>query len=365
MIKQFFSIGKDTLNRLINPIQLKKEKQIVMCKYCSFFKLENNNLKQLYCNEYCLKKYKTILIDNFLNKKINIIRKSFKLISIKKEVLNNFRLKKISEKKETYITSAQLKLIITYHTISNNKGIINSYKVSDLAKLIGVSSSTINKSNEKLQLYGFIKYQRTNNNKNVTIILNNYNEFYEKKGSGYVLFSNKLLKSLYTIKNIHQLRIILKAILNFDSNHNFNKKTLLKYEKIKYYLPKYKQQKFAMEEFIKSLLNINIKGINFNKHMYNFLSFNIEKDFIGKELKTKIIKNNTKNLLDFIFKENILFKNNELVCKSLSNLSLTYDIEDIKYILKNTSFDILYAPVNNVLKYIHYHLKNKEEFILL
>lgn len=361
MIKQFFSIGKDTLNKLINPIQLKKEKKIVMCKYCKFFKTENNKFKNIYCNEYCQKKYETILINNLLNKK-TIIRKNIKPISIKRETINNFILKKSLEKRETYITSAQLKTIITYYTIANNKGIINSYKISDLAKLIGVSSATINNSNEKLELYGFIKYQKTDNRK-ITVIINNYNSLYEQKGAGYILFSNKLLKSLYSISNIHLLRVILKAIVNFDSNHNFNKKTLLKYEKIKYYLPKYKQKTFALENFIKMLLNINIKGINITKHMFNYLNCDIKEDFIGKDLKLKIIKTNTKQLLDFIFKENILFKNNQLICKLLANLSLNYHINDIKYILKNTSSDILYSPINNVLKYIHYHLINKENLI--
>lgn len=137
-----------------------------------------------------------------------------------------------------------LKLLITYHFLSPNpRGFISDISEKELAEFIKCDIKTIKYSNEILAKYGYISYHATGWEKNhISILLPEYNTYHltaSEGGRGYATISKELLQQIMNVKDINQLRIYLRAILESDASSAPQVKLERSYEQLRRYLPGY------------------------------------------------------------------------------------------------------------------------------
>lgn len=340
--KKVFLVGKSALNFLIEPVALTEKKKI-SCNECSncIFKNSSNPIHIRYCSEFCEHKDgKIITLSKFRPKHGITKANNIKRALIKPEVLHNFKLSRLLKKQSTYVTPLQSKIMLAYFHISNNKGIINCLAQSELARFVGCSTKSIENVNKTLSKYGLITYQKHTNN-TLTIIINNFEEQYSKAGRGYVVMSTKLFKKLLSIRNVHMMRIALKAILLCDANNFFGNETSFSQKRLKSFLPKYMSTKRHIGDFIKNVLELFKEGLESSIFMGMKLTFRLDDSYNGKSLKESLIKTYLNNFSEE-FKNKIIPVTDEAdKASTLALLSLEYDYRDVLHLFKVAPPDLL------------------------
>lgn len=137
-----------------------------------------------------------------------------------------------------------LKLLITYHFLTPSpRGFISDVSEKELAEFINCDIKTIRYSNEVLAKYGYISYHAAGWEKNhISILLPEYNTYHltaSEGGRGYATISKELLQEIMKIKDINQLRIYLRAIMESDASSAPQVKLERSYEQLRRYLPGY------------------------------------------------------------------------------------------------------------------------------
>ncbi|MCH4200121.1 hypothetical protein [Clostridium tyrobutyricum] len=353
--KKIFLIGKDVLNFLINPVELYKKIKVknTKCKEC-LFNNKKNDLAQRYCNNFCDKKFETILVPKYLNNYIiKKPTKNSKRIFVNKNFISKIRLKSLIKRKRTYVTALQSKLVLLYYKFANSKGIINSIDKKYLAKILGCSTNSIDNCNEVLQNYELITYQNDIYN-NVTVILNNFNKQYKEDGSGYIVMASSLLDEIFKIKKLHEFRIAIKFILLYDSNNNFGRQTVFSVDKLKDFLPGYSQKPHSIKKFICRITDSFSDGLNL-KFKLNTLIFKLPDTLNGKIIRKTIFEKYKKMFFKYISKKKVPIPRDK--SKVLANLALEYNVKDILEVLNNSTEDILLNTPDSIGAYIRYTIK--------
>lgn len=137
-----------------------------------------------------------------------------------------------------------LKLLITYHFLTPSpRGFISDVSEKELAEFIKCDIKTIKYSNEVLAKYGYISYHASGWEKNhISILLPEYDTYHltaSEGGRGYATISKELLHQIMNIKDINQLRIYLRAIMESDASSAPQVKLERSYEQLRRYLPGY------------------------------------------------------------------------------------------------------------------------------
>lgn len=360
--KKVFLVGKNILKFLSEPVEL-YEKKIVKSSQCAkcLFKDSGNKFAHEYCNSFCNNRNITVEVPKYRDKLYIYRPIQFKKATINPSIIKNFRLKKLNEKKTTYMTPLQSKVMLSYLYLSNNKGIINLLPKIELAKLIGCSPKSIDSCNNALSKYKLISYQMNSNNE-LTIVINNFSNQYATKndgGLGYVVLATSLFKELLNINKLHEMRIALKAILLFDANNNFGNRTSFSIDKLKEFLPKYKQKNNCIKNFIDNIFKLfkNNLGIEVSTFMGTELCFSINEQYEGKSLRTSLLSEYTNIFKQNIEDKTIPIKSSDEKAKLLAQLSLEYDYSKVLKVFNETPMDILIEDISKLGKFIRYFLE--------
>lgn len=137
-----------------------------------------------------------------------------------------------------------LKLLITYHFLSPSpRGFISDVSEKELAEFIKCDIKTIKYSNEVLAKYGYISYHEAGWERNhISVLLPEYNTYHltaSEGGRGYATISKELLQQILNIKDVNQLRIYLRALMESDASSAAQVKLERSYEQLRRYLPGY------------------------------------------------------------------------------------------------------------------------------
>lgn len=376
--KEVFLVSKRLIRNLINPINLKKTKTITYdnpaCKNC-IYKNSNNDFAIRYCTEFCSHKKNitsTIAINrNIKHATIVKLDTTKYTINVSINTLKKYMLNKLTERKEAYLTTIQMKLMLAYSQISNTDGIINYLKIGELASFINCTTKSIHNANRVLKEQGFITYH-VHEGGELTIIINDYKRDFiqstdTQKSSGYIVIAKELFAEIKKISKLHEFRLTLQLLLNYDSNTHFNHKTLLNVKKLKELLPKYKQTSFHLKKFLQNAFNLfsDSSEVSLTPYLGSELAFEMT-DKVNGKLKRNALREqfslNFKEILvnkiKSIKKSNIAFKiksdnhiipNIESKVISLTELSLEYTYDKVLNILHQTPIDILiYNPENDI-----------------
>lgn len=123
------------------------------------------------------------------------------------------------------LKSVAMKLLLLYHFLSpDENGIIRSINPKSVAKYLQCHVRTIKNANAVLQKYDYIMYCNDGLlSHSITVRIIGYDSYAlpaDKGGRGYATFSKDFLEELVKIKDINQLRILIRAALEADTKRN-------------------------------------------------------------------------------------------------------------------------------------------------
>lgn len=144
------------------------------------------------------------------------------------------------------IKAIALKLLLVYHFLSpDDQGIVSGISPQELAEYLGCTVRSIKNANNVLQKYGYIMYSQDGTHKSrFQVILTEYPSYAlpaNQGGRGYATFNQECLQELLRIKDLNQLRILLRAALDADTNRNPDKELIISqdYDFLRRFLPDY------------------------------------------------------------------------------------------------------------------------------
>ncbi len=144
------------------------------------------------------------------------------------------------------IKAIALKLLLVYHFLSpDDHGVVAGLSSKELAEYLGCTVRSIKNANSTLQKYEYIMYSQDGARKNrFQVILTEYSSYSlpaDQGGRGYATFNLECLQELIQIKDLNQLRILLRAALDADTNRNPDKELIISqdYESLRRFLPDY------------------------------------------------------------------------------------------------------------------------------
>lgn len=288
--KAVFNVSKSLMNVIENGVKIKKHIissiSFSRCKNCMFFNAMNK--ESLKVCSFCSKEDR-IYTKYYSFKKLNYVVKEcnseYKKIAFKNDKVQSSN--KVGYETK-YLTSLQVKLLLTYYKFASNKGVINEISKKSLAKIIDCSVKSIDNCNLALKRFNFIDFNCNTKNE-LTVVLPNYFIQHEKEGSGYYVMSKKVYDILFSINNLHIMRFAIRALRCLDSNMHFKRETVLSFLDIKELLPYYKTRTHEFMEFIKHLMNSLNKGLHAKLDSENSITFLIDMDYDGKSLKKNIL----------------------------------------------------------------------------
>lgn len=223
-------------------------------------------------------------------------------------------------------------LFITYHMICQDQnGILENISINELAETLGCSKKAIRYNNRILEKNDYIYLSKGSYPGTVNICLKEYSTYFlpaQKGGRGFYTLSKELYASLQELKFTNQLRIILKTLLDNDSNISlFPNEITESYQDMRLYLPKYCKRNIIQK--ILDSLNTTICTIKTSLHD---VCFKMNPAFDGKTVKQNLYQINLTSI-----KQTITAVSNSI------NEAL-----DLNQIPKFT--DKFFAPIQNAVK---------------
>lgn len=139
-----------------------------------------------------------------------------------------------------------IKLLLVYHFFQpDDRGVVKDLSVKQLAELIGCTKRSVNNANSTLVKYGYISLSKIGWKPNTfSIQLTEYSTYAlaaNKGGRGYATFNKSCLMELLKIKDLNQLRIFLRTVLEIDTERTDAKELFIKesYTSLRLFLPMY------------------------------------------------------------------------------------------------------------------------------
>lgn len=291
-------IGKETIEKIINKIVLKKVSNV--CKVKNFNKDNVENFNEKFSKEFNEKFYKdefdklTIsqFVNNFnsefltsFNNKVNQCNPSFnydsRFINNTKKQDNNedkpqldYLNPLVNDYKSIYLSKSALKQYIFYHFIPYNSLYVRknvSYKI--IADYCDVSIPTVKNNHRILEEFGLIETVATSFGK-VDFKITDENYLHKSKkegGKGYITMSVDMLEHLLLFDNVNELKVELKKLLwvdaksgNIGKNVRFNKENLT--NMLPNYIQKSKKTLHKIIDSPLSLFNVDRGSLNTAKY---------------------------------------------------------------------------------------------------
>ena len=139
-----------------------------------------------------------------------------------------------------------LKLLLIYHfSYPDENGLISGLSAKELAAYIGCSTRSIHNANDALMEYGYIMHCKDGFSKRkFQVFLKEYKSYSlpaDQGGRGYATFNRECLDELVKIKDLNQLRILLRAALDIDTNRDSQRDLVLfqDFDSLRRFLPGY------------------------------------------------------------------------------------------------------------------------------
>lgn len=365
-------IGKETIEKIINKIVLKKVSNV--CKVKNFNKDNVENFNEKFFKEFnekfCKDDFDKLTISQFVNNfnsdfitsfnnEVNQYNPSFnydsRFINDGQKQDNNEDKPKldylsplVSEYKSIYLSKSALKQYVFYHFIPyNNFFERKNVSYRQIAKYCNMSIPTVKQNHKVLQECGLVDTIYSSFGKVDFKIIGENNLHKSKKngGRGYATISIDMLKHLFSFDNVNELKVELKKLLNADAksskigkNVGFNKENLTSM------LPTYIQKS-------KKLIN---KIINSPKSLFNIDrgSLNISKYQSKNDIDTKFKNKYRQEVINIFGLNNTAFsrKYADLLSKSLYLKEYGYSFQ-VEETLKHLE-DLKEYTINDICKLI-------------
>ena len=139
-----------------------------------------------------------------------------------------------------------LKLLLIYHFANpDDKGLVRCLSPKKLAAMLHCTVRSVKNANNALQKYGYIYYSEDPmSKKRFQVFLTEYETYHltaEQGGRGYATFNQDSLMEFINMKDINQLRIMLRAALELDTNKDEEKPIIFSndYDSLRRFLPTY------------------------------------------------------------------------------------------------------------------------------
>lgn len=139
-----------------------------------------------------------------------------------------------------------LKLLLIYHfSYPDENGLVSGLSARELAAYIDCSPRSIHNANEALMEYGYIMCCKDGLSKRkFQVFLKEYKSYAlpaDQGGRGYATFNRECLDELVKIKDLNQLRILLRAALDIDTNRDPQRDLVLfqDFDSLRRFLPGY------------------------------------------------------------------------------------------------------------------------------
>lgn len=251
------------------------------------------------------------------------------------------------------LKSNALKLLIVYHFLQPDQlGIIKNINVKDLALILQVDERTITYNNEILSNYGYCHFSDSGWGKNqINVLLPDYRNYHKpaaEGGRGYLTFSQDILDTLLP-QNLNQLRLTLKGLLETDRQAlvSGTAEVDITYDRLRGFLPVY-----CNRSIIRKTLSDMDTPIFDLQETDTYVTFRLMPDYNGKELRTQYIKENRKEMVDYLDTLNSYIdeaqvtsqeESRESIDMALNILGITLAEQYRPYFLHNNDYDDLAA----------------------
>lgn len=137
-----------------------------------------------------------------------------------------------------------IKLLVLYHFMEpSEQGIIHGVSFSEIAETLNCTSRSIRNANETLQDYGYLYCTSTGDHK-YQIYIPDYKTYHlpaNQGGRGYITMNKEFFNEIAQIKDLNQLRLSLRILLDVDTNLDAETTPTVKhtYSSLRKYLPRY------------------------------------------------------------------------------------------------------------------------------
>lgn len=249
-----------------------------------------------------------------------------------------------------------LKLLLIYHFANpDDKGLVRGLSYKELASMLHCTVRSIKNANAILQEYSYILYSvDPMSKKRFQVFLAEYETYHlpaEKGGRGYATFNLDSLMEFINMKDINQLRILLRAALELDTNKEEDKPIILSndYDSLRRFLPSYckpgviKKALSAATSMFQVVFKDEFVHLKMNENYHGRRAYQKGCLTYASELETYITKIDEK-----------LVKLNQTIIKKqpLSDKDLLF--------VKAEGFDTQISTPNKNLLYVPLHLKPED-----
>lgn len=160
---------------------------------------------------------------------------------------NSYKIHYVNEKNhfgyKPRLKGNAIKLLIIYHFLSpNKKGIISDVLINELATFLRCDIKTVKNCNLMLSGYGYISYSNSGLKGAINIMLPEYTTYHlnaAEGGRGYTTMSSDLLNKIIDIKDLNQLRIYLRTLMDSDASCAQDVSLQKSFTELRRYLPDY------------------------------------------------------------------------------------------------------------------------------
>lgn len=267
-----------------------------------------------------------------------------------------------------------IKLLIVLHMMHPNRfGHIFDLSITSLKDILGCDRKTVLSNLDSLKEYDYIDYIKSDQRGYINVILKGYEAYFKpakEGGRGYMVFSEKLVEALLSIKDLTTLRIFLHQLIDTDNHADTEQKTFKKsYHDLLLGLPRYYKP-----NIIRKGLTVNMDNPIFQLVIADQVTFKLNPDYNAKQVKEQLIRDSRVEIVDYMDRLNDNFdKVNEKLATAEEVLSESFykdkrpavyspfiikkaDIEDLaKMCWQMSIYDILdaidYIYVNYVMNH--------------
>lgn len=252
------------------------------------------------------------------------------------------------------LKAISLKLLLLYHFASPDKnGLVRGLSTKELADELGCSERSIKNANQYLQKYGYIFYSKDPaNKKQFQVFLTEYKDYFlseNEGGRGYVTLNQEGLMEFLQLKDVNQLRILLRATIEMDTSSNvIDNEVILTatYSSIRRFLPRY-----CKPGVIKRALS-SVTSMFQVVFQEDVVHFRINNAFHGTRLYEESHKQNEQDLKLYLLPiaETIASLNSTLIQRGYADEDDVDFIEEKGFanLRKSISGRMLYTPIDLV-----------------
>lgn len=245
-----------------------------------------------------------------------------------------------------------IKILLMYHFYNpNSMGLIKDIRPKDVAQFTGCTVKTVYNVNSMLSDYGYIHYCHGSSMHSYHIILSEYPNYFKSAsegGRGYTIFTRELLTEFMKIKDVNQLRILLRSALEYDSRKKVETPVEVSYQDARRYLPHY-----CKPNIIVSALSKITKFFKVTFAQGKAI-LQLGKSYCGTDLYDQDVKDNEEKIKDFFSSLDMRF---DTVNKAIEN---NIDVSDLIQQIHDEGYHTTIKLKDNKHYFINFMLQDQD-----